>query len=69
MTARTGLIFSALIHGDLHPPHILIGENQRVTEWQAAYPVETAKFALQTGQEEHMQMARDMLGLTDPKGY
>ncbi|MEC1926167.1 macrolide 2'-phosphotransferase [Bacillus velezensis] len=113
--------FSGLIHGDLHPPHILIGENQRVTglldwteakvadpakdfvlyqvilgeketkrlmksyeaeggrvwpkmqehvtEWQAAYPVETAKFALQTGQEEHMQMARDMLGLSDPKGY
>ncbi|WP_049627831.1 macrolide 2'-phosphotransferase [Bacillus sp. JFL15] len=113
--------FSALIHGDLHPPHILIGENQRVTglldwteakvadpakdfvlyqlilgeketkrlmksyeaeggrvwpkmqehvtEWQAAYPVETAKFALQTGQEEHMQMAREMLGLSDSKGY
>lgn len=113
--------FSALIHGDLHPPHILIGHNQRVTglldwteakvadpakdfvlyqvilgeketkrlmksyqaeggrvwpkmqehvtEWQAAYPVETAKFALQTGQEEHMQMAREMLGLSDPKGY
>ncbi|MEW4024987.1 macrolide 2'-phosphotransferase [Bacillus sp. YAF8] len=113
--------FSALIHGDLHPPHILIGENQRVTglldwteakvadpakdfvlyqmilgeketkrlmksyeaeggrvwpkmqehvtEWQAAYPMETAKFALQTGQEEHMQMAREMLGLSDSKGY
>ncbi|MDU0813661.1 macrolide 2'-phosphotransferase [Bacillus siamensis] len=113
--------FSVLIHGDLHPPHILIGENQRVTglldwteakvadpakdfvlyqmilgeketkrlmksyeaeggrvwpkmqehvtEWQAAYPVETAKFALQTGQEEHMQMAREMLGLSDSKGY
>ncbi|MCC9022948.1 macrolide 2'-phosphotransferase [Bacillus nakamurai] len=113
--------FSALIHGDLHPPHILIGPNQsvtglldwteakvadpakdfvlyqaifgeketkrllqsyqaeggriwpkmqeHVTEWQAAYPVETAKFALQTGQEEHMQMAREMLGLADTKGY
>lgn len=60
--------FSALIHG-LHPPHIFVNENQHVTEWQAAYPVETAKFALQTGQKEHMEMARDMLGLSDPKGY
>ncbi|WP_286174308.1 hypothetical protein [Pseudomonas sp. ISL-88] len=40
-----------------------------MTELQAAYPVETAAFALQTGQEEHMKMAREMLGLSDPKSY
>jgi macrolide phosphotransferase len=104
---------SALIHGDLHPPHILVDGNQRVTgmiDWTeaevadpgkdfiiyyalfgaagtgdllaryeqaggtvwprmhehiaelwAAYPVQVAKFALLTGKEEHMDMARGML--------
>ncbi|MED3626856.1 macrolide 2'-phosphotransferase [Bacillus subtilis] len=100
--------FSSLIHGDLHPPHILIDQNERVTglldwteakvadpakdfvlyqtifgeketarlleyynqaggrkwakmqehisEMQAAYPVEIAKLALQTQQEEHINI-------------
>ncbi|MBK4205676.1 macrolide 2'-phosphotransferase MphK [Bacillus spizizenii] len=107
--------FSALIHGDLHPPHILIGQNEHVTglldwteakvadpakdfiffqmlfgeeetarlleyydraggriwakmqehisEMQAAYPLEVAKFALQTQQEEHIKMALEALGV------
>ncbi|MCY8515540.1 macrolide 2'-phosphotransferase [Bacillus atrophaeus] len=107
--------FSALIHGDLHPAHMLIGKNQRVTglldwteakvadpakdfvayqmilgdketarllrhygeegggiwkgmqehitEMQAAYPIDIAKFALQTKQDDHMEMARGALGL------
>lgn len=108
--------FSSLIHGDLHPPHILIDQNGRVTglldwteakvadpakdfvlyqtifgeketarlleyydqaggriwakmqehisEMQAAYPVEIAKLALQTQQEEHINMALEALGVT-----
>ncbi|MGF4040929.1 macrolide 2'-phosphotransferase MphK [Bacillus subtilis] len=108
--------FSSLIHGDLHPPHILIDQNERVTglldwteakvadpakdfvlyqtifgeketarlleyynqaggriwakmqehisEMQAAYPVEIAKLALQTQQEEHINMALEALGVT-----
>ncbi|WP_276736329.1 macrolide 2'-phosphotransferase MphK [Bacillus sp. (in: firmicutes)] len=108
--------FSSLIHGDLHPPHILIDQNRRVTglldwteakvadpakdfvlyqtifgeketarlleyydqaggrkwakmqehisEMQAAYPLEVAKFALQTQQEEHINMALEALGVT-----
>lgn len=108
---------SALIHGDLHPPHILIDERVRVTglldwtesevaspakdfvlyyaiygehnlrvlldryeqaggvvwprmfdhivEQHAAYPVLIAQFALLTGQEEYMTMARNALGLTE----
>ncbi|MED2968705.1 macrolide 2'-phosphotransferase MphK [Bacillus subtilis] len=107
--------FSSLIHGDLHPPHILIDQNGRVTglldwteakvadpgkdfvlyqtifgeketarlleyydqaggrkwakmqehisEMQAAYPLEIAKFALQTQQEEHVNMALERLGV------
>ncbi|WP_406596072.1 macrolide 2'-phosphotransferase MphK [Bacillus subtilis] len=107
--------FSSLIHGDLHPPHILIDQNGRVTglldwteakvadpakdfvlyqtifgeketarlleyydqaggrkwakmqehisEMQAAYPVEIAKLALQTQQEEHVNMALEALGV------
>ncbi|MGG1348230.1 macrolide 2'-phosphotransferase MphK [Bacillus subtilis] len=107
--------FSSLIHGDLHPPHILIDQNGRVTglldwteakvadpakdfvlyqtifgeketarlleyyhqaggrkwakmqehisEMQAAYPLEIAKFALQTQQEEHVNMALEGLGV------
>ncbi|MCY7749427.1 macrolide 2'-phosphotransferase MphK [Bacillus inaquosorum] len=107
--------FSALIHGDLHPAHILIGQNEHVTglldwteakvadpakdfifyqmlfgeeetarlleyyhqaggriwakmqehiaEMQAAYPLEVAKFALQTQQEEHINMALEALGV------
>ncbi|MED1676579.1 macrolide 2'-phosphotransferase MphK [Bacillus subtilis] len=106
--------FSSLIHGDLHPPHILIDQNERVTglldwteakvadpakdfvlyqtifgeketarlleyydqaggrkwakmqehisEMQAA--LEIAKFALQTQQEEHVNMALEALGVT-----
>ncbi|WP_221567910.1 macrolide 2'-phosphotransferase [Alkalihalobacillus sp. TS-13] len=106
---------SALIHGDLHPAHILIDEEQQVTglldwtevkvtdpamdfivhymifgksgtetllkhyenaggrvwprmlehiaEHQAAYPVSVAMFALQTGEDGHMDMARNALGL------
>ncbi|MDY7433078.1 macrolide 2'-phosphotransferase MphK [Bacillus sp. V26] len=109
--------FSALIHGDFHPPHILIDQNEHVTglldwteakvadpakdfvfyhmifgeketarllecydqaggrvwskmqdhisEMQAAYPLEIAKFALQTQQEEHVNMALEALG--EPK--
>lgn len=105
--------FSALIHGDLHPPHILIDQNEHVTglldwteakgadpakdfvfyhmifgeketarllecydqaggrvwskmqnhisEMQAAYPLEIAKFALQTQQEEHVNIALEAL--------
>ncbi|MED1809326.1 macrolide 2'-phosphotransferase MphK [Bacillus subtilis] len=108
--------FSVLIHGDLHPPHILINQNEHVTglldwteakvadpakdfifyqmlfgeeetarlleyyhqaggriwakmqehisEMQAAYPVEIAKLALQTQQEEHVNMALEALGVT-----
>ncbi|MGG3308871.1 macrolide 2'-phosphotransferase MphI [Paenibacillus lautus] len=108
---------SALIHGDLHPPHILIDERVQVTglldwtesevaspakdfvlyyaiygehnlrvlldrykqaggkvwprmfdhivEQHAAYPVLIAQFALLTGQEEYMTMARNALGLTE----
>ncbi|MEK5083495.1 macrolide 2'-phosphotransferase MphK [Bacillus sp. FSL H8-0515] len=107
--------FSVLIHGDLHPPHILINQNEHVTglldwteakvadpakdfifyqmlfgeeetarlleyyhqaggriwakiqehisEMQAAYPLEVAKFALQTQQEEHINMALEELGV------
>lgn len=105
--------FSVLIHGDLHPPHILVNDKQRVTgliDWTeaevadpgkdftiyyalfgreglkdlleryersggrawprmsehiaeqwAAYPALVAKFALTTGKEQDMEMARGML--------
>ncbi|CAG7597406.1 hypothetical protein PAESOLCIP111_00144 [Paenibacillus solanacearum] len=104
---------SALIHGDLHPPHILVDETQRVTgliDWTeaevadpgkdfviyyalfgdeglrdllgryeraggivwprmhehiaeqwAAYPALVAKFALMTGKEADMEMAKGMI--------
>lgn len=104
---------SALVHGDLHPPHILVDETHRVTgllDWTeaeiqdpgkdfviyfalfgeeglqdllrryeraggitwprmhehiaeqwAAYPALVAKFALTTGKEADMDMARGML--------
>ncbi|WP_390841508.1 hypothetical protein [Bacillus atrophaeus] len=32
-------------------------------EPQAAYPIDIAKFALQTKQDDHMEMAREALGL------
>ncbi|MGF7535874.1 macrolide 2'-phosphotransferase MphK [Bacillus mexicanus] len=38
--------FSALIHGDLHPPHILINQNERVTgllDWTEAKVADPAK--------------------------
>ncbi|WP_059047171.1 macrolide 2'-phosphotransferase [Paenibacillus rubinfantis] len=105
--------FSVLHHGDLHPPHILVDDNQRVTgliDWTeaeiadpgkdfvilyalfgerglqdllqryertggrtwprmkehiaeqwAAYPALVAKFALMTGKEDDMNMARGMI--------
>lgn len=109
------LLCTTLIHGDLHPPHILINQSEQVTglldwteakvadpakdfiffqmlfgeeetarlleyydqaggriwakmqehisEMQAAYPLEVAKFALQTQQEEHIKMALEALGV------
>jgi macrolide phosphotransferase len=105
---------TGLVHGDLHPGHILIDENSRVTgfiDWTeasvtdtandfvahyrtfgekeleklishyklaggyvwpnmakhvaklaAAYPVAIAEFALKSGLEEYMEMARQVLG-------
>ncbi|UHA76049.1 macrolide 2'-phosphotransferase [Paenibacillus sp. 481] len=106
---------SALIHGDLHPGHILVDDSQRVTglldwtegivadpasdfsayyatlgeealvqlleryeraggrvwprmrehiiELRAAFPALIAVFALQTGEEMYMEMAREALGV------
>ena len=108
---------SAVIHGDLHPPHILIDEQRKVTglldwteaevtnpgkdfilyyavhgesnlklllqryeevggkvwprmydhivEQYAAYPVLIGQFALLTGQEDMLAMARHALGVDD----
>ena len=110
---------SAFIHGDLHPPHIIVDKEQRVTgliDWTeaeiadpgkdfviyyalfqeeglrdllrryekaggrtwprmlehireqwAAYPAIVAKFALITGKESDMEMARGMLANWDVK--
>ncbi|MFX3648855.1 MAG: macrolide 2'-phosphotransferase [Paenibacillus sp.] len=110
---------SAFIHGDLHPPHIIVDDAQRVTgliDWTeaeiadpgkdfviyyalfqedglrellsryekaggrtwpqmlehireqwAAYPAIVAKFALITGKESDMEMARGMLANWDVK--
>lgn len=37
---------------------------EHISEMQAAYPVEIAKLALQTQQEEHINMALEALGVT-----